>query len=425
MGGHAFPSAHTPRMPENVYRSVLEHVESRLKEHFEHVGHAIEGPEKFTHGDIDVFVATPINPSHLLKPPGGQFLADIIQGKQFSKPSGGSSVSILIDWPEEFASEIPTLNDDEEPQDSTGNTKSAHIQVDLTICSNSTGLEWLLFLHAHGDLWAMLGGIIRRLGLTNSHKGLAIRIEETEGYNKERSRVTMTNDPYQVLRFLGLNIERYFKPFSTLDEMMSYVTTCRFHDPRRGAGKPREGLKSNERQRANKRAAYTYWVDEYLPAHQNDPCRRDAHKTRDEVIEIATRFFDLEFTTRYDEQKKKIVHEFRASNMWSEIRKSIPTTGNELGRAMKGLKAVILATNSEVSPGGDDELQKELYEVRIAFLEGRFDEVQAWSSKNWRLVGGKQTTLEGIVPRTSLKNAHVELKTHGLPIGGDVMRAAA
>lgn len=419
MGGNAFHSAYTPRMPEHVYRRVLEHVEARYKKHFQYVGHAIEAPGKSTYGDIDVLVAEPLDPSHSLHHPGKAFLAAIIQGQQYSRSSGDSTLSILISWPEEFASDIPA-REDEQPSDSANDKKSAGIQVDVHICSTAKELNWMLFLHAYGDLWSMLGGIIRRFGLTYTPKGLFIRIEETEKYSKERSRVKLTDDPAQALQFLGLDVERYREPFTTLDAMMAYVATCRFHDPGRWVEKNSEAWKPSDRQRANKRPAFAYWADEYLPAHQKDPPGRDAHMTRVEVIESAKEFFGAEFASRFEEHRKEVVEKYCASNMWSQIRKSIPATGNQLGRAMKGLKAAILSTDSEALTGGDGELQQELEAVRIAYLDRRFDEVQAWSANNWQLFGGPQGTLEGTVQGRSLENAESLVQSRWQPRGIDV-----
>lgn len=394
MGGGAFPNVHTPRMPELVYRSVLEHVESRYKKHFRHVAHALEAPGKSSHGDIDVFVAEPINAPHMVDSRTSASIGHAIGARQCTKAPGGSTTSVVIDWPEEFASDIPPRDEDCTTDSGSNDNKSAGIQVDVHICSTAEEMNWMLFLYAHGDLWSMLGVIIRRFGLTNTPKGFVAYIEQTERYSKEQSRVRMTKEPTQVLQFLGLDVERYWKPFNTLDEMMSYAATCRFHDPGRWAGKERTTLRAKDRQRANKRPAFAYWTDSYIPTHQNDAPGHDARLSRDDILLQAKQFFGHEFTSRFEQRKADVLQHFGVSNMWAAIRKSIPATGVELGYVMKGLKAAMVSDDSDSLVDGETEPQQQLYKARIALVEGRFDEVQQWSTTNWKMIGLRQRRLE-------------------------------
>lgn len=394
MGGSAFDDLYTPRMSEAVYRSVLEQVESRYKKHFKHVAHPTEAPGKSSYGDIDVLVAEPFEATRSGNSPTSVFLASLIGGKRCKRSSGSSTTNIAINWPQEFAADIP-LDNSNSIIDSPSHRKAAFIQVDLHICSTVDEMNWLLFLQAHGDLWNMLGGIIRRFGLTNTPKGLVLRIEEGEKYNKEQSRVRMTDEPAQVLQYLGLDVERYWRPFTTLDEMMSYAATCRFHDPGRWAEKNREALKANDRQRANKRPAFAYWADTFLPAHQNDAPGSDAHLSRGEVVEDAKLFFGEEFASRFDERKTTLLHRIRVDNMWATIRKSIPTKGTDVGNAMKGLKAAIVSGDDGEDFAKDElKLQEALASVRSAYEKGHFDEVLEWSIANWKEIGVRQQRLD-------------------------------
>lgn len=394
MGGSAFPSVYTPRMPEVVYQSVLEHVESRYKKHFRHVEQALEAPGKSSHGDIDVFVAEPINPPHIVDSNPNASIGNAIGARQCSRAPGGSTTSVVIDWPEEFASDIPPPSKESTTDSGGNNNKSAGIQVDVHICSTAEEMNWMLFLYAHGDLWSMLGVIIRRFGLINTPKGFVAYIEQTEKYSKEQSRVRMTKEPSQVLQFLGLDIERYWNPFNTLDEMMSYAATCRFHDPGRWAEKERTALRAKDRQRANKRPAFAYWTDNYIPAHQNDAAGRDARLSRDDILQQAKQFFGDEFASRFEQRKAEVLQHFGVSSMWAAIKKSIPATGVELSYVMKGLKAAMVPDDSESLADGETESQQGLYKVRIALVEGRFDEVQQWSMTNWKTIGLRQRRLE-------------------------------
>lgn len=404
MGGSAFAEdgLYTPRMPEAVYRDVLEQVVSRYKKYFRHVAHPIEAPGKSTYGDIDVLVAEPVDATRRGGSSNIVFLAEIIGGKRTSRMSGSSTTSIAINWPKVFASEIP-LENPESTSGSSTNLKAAWIQVDVQICPTVDVMKWSIFLHAHGDLWNMLGGIIRRFGLTNTPKGLFLRIEEAEKYNKEQSRVKMTTDANQVLQYLGLDVERYWQPFATLDEMMSYAATCRFHDPGRWEEKKREALKANDRQRANKRPAFAYWTDTFLPEHSNDVPGTAAHLSRDEVVEDAKLFFGGEFSARFDERKQALVREIGVNNLWATIRKSINTEGTKVGYAMKGLKDAIASTDGgDFNVEGDLDLQDQIRGVRSAYAKGHFDEVLEWGITNWEEMGKRQEKLDKVKSRQNL-----------------------
>ena len=230
-----------------------------------------------------------------------------------------------------------------------------YIQVDIHICANEVIYNWHLFHEAHGDLWNMLGGIIRPLGLTCASNGLHLRIKEVEPYNKLQSRVRMTDDPARVLDYLGLDSNKYWTPFMSWDDMMAYAATCRVHNPGRWSSRDKqEGkeeehedsteetkvvdgpkkveltedkptqLKHNDRARAAKRPAFHYWIDTYLPAHLDDTPGKDAHMTREEVIEDAKKYFGDQFTRQFEGRRTKWVRQIKVDKMWSELRKSLP-----------------------------------------------------------------------------------------------------
>ncbi|KEF63189.1 uncharacterized protein A1O9_01166 [Exophiala aquamarina CBS 119918] len=404
MGGSAFAQdgLYTPRMPEAVYRSMLEQVESRYKKYFRHVAHPIEAPGKSTYGDIDVLIAEPVDPTRTVDSMTTVFLAEIVGGKRATKTSGSSTTSIAINWPREFAGEIP-LETTESTSGLSTNLNAAWIQVDVQICSTVDVMNWTLFLHAHGDLWNMLGGIIRRFGLTSTPKGFFLRIEEAERYSKEQSRVKLTTDPNQVLQYLGLDLERYWQPFTTLDQMMSYAATCRFHNPNRWEEKKREALKANDRQRANKRPAFAYWTDTFLPEHANDAPGAAAHLTRDEVVEDAKRFFGEELSSSFNERKEILVRQTGVNELWATIRKSITAEGAIVTYAMKGLKAAIASPDGgDFDFEGDLDLQDQICGVRSAYAKGHFDEVREWGVANWEDMGKRQERLDKAKSRQNL-----------------------
>ncbi|KAL6246135.1 hypothetical protein RBB50_007288 [Rhinocladiella similis] len=416
----------TPRMPPEVYHHVSSRVQRLLEPHFKFVGIPIQAPGKKSHGDVDVFVAKPLNNARTINRIA---LSDILEAHRSKNMGSRSLFHFALPWPE-YLLELRTdniANDNErqereqevrkarfpfatEPKASYATTspdpEEIFCQVDIQICGNEQSFKWHLF---YGDLCSMLGGIIRHAGLTCT-KGLQLRIKEMEPYNKLQSRVKMTDDPKVVLDYLGLDINRYEKPFNSWDEMMAYAATCRFHDPGRwrnrdpwkqqenqaGRGSQRgDGhdvrdisttRKHKDRAKFNKRPAFHYWINTYLPAHVDDKPGKDAHLTRDEVVEDAKKYFGNDFAREFDVRKVKWTRRTEADQLWSDIEKSLPIQGNQLGYVMRRMKSDIT--------GNEDTDDISLAEVREAFLEERFNDVLAWAKDNWEEVRDRQKKLQ-------------------------------
>ncbi|KIW94605.1 uncharacterized protein Z519_04581 [Cladophialophora bantiana CBS 173.52] len=466
MGGSVFSAdgLYTPRMPPKVYESVLSRTQELLRAHFKLVGHALEAPAKTSHGDIDIIVAEPMDRTVTSEHRVGDFLAKLLGAEKWKKMAGNSTCSLALRWPKEFEDQFVTegdlsggshggelgegeldghLSDQEErtktpmkenanpsqtapdraatssttiyPSTSSSlptplNPISKHIQLDITITPTPAYFHWHMFLRAHGDFWQMLGMIVRRFGLTPASKGLCLRIAEVEKHNKEQARVLMTSDPDTVLDYLGLDKERYWRMFGSLDEMMDYLSSCRFHDPGRwrdrtkhveegeeaetteGSVTSRALLKANDRQRVAKRPVFAYWFETYLPAHIDDPPGKSALLTREDVVEDAKKSFGADFATRFEERKRKMVRQIQVDMLWAQIRKNLPIEGPEIGYVMKGMKREIVGKREEQPPGL--EKLKGTDEVRMAYQAGRFDEVLEWAAAKWSEVGQRQKKLE-------------------------------
>ncbi|EXJ71165.1 uncharacterized protein A1O5_06159 [Cladophialophora psammophila CBS 110553] len=467
MGGSVFTAdgLYTPRMPPKVYESVLSRTQELLRAHFKLVGHALEAPAKTSHGDIDIIVAEPMDRTVTSEHRIGDFLAKLLGAEKWKQMAGNSTCSLALRWPQEFEDQVVSEGDmsrgshdgelgegesdehhsdqEERPDtpvkdnanpsqtapDRTANSSTTiypptsssvstppnsstpkHIQLDINIAPTPAYFHWHMFLRAHGDFWQMLGMIVRRFGLTPASKGLCLRIAEVEKHNKEQARVLMTSDPDTVLDYLGLDKERYWRMFGGLDEMMDYVSSCRFHDPGRWRDRTKpveegeeaettEGpvtgralLKANDRQRVAKRPVFAYWFETYLPAHIDDPPGKSAFLTREDVIGDAKEFFGADFANRFEERKKKMVRQIEVDKLWAQIRKNLPIEGTEIGYVMKGMKREIVGKREE-HPLGHERLEG-IDEVGMAYQAGRFDEVLEWATANWSEVGQRQKKLE-------------------------------
>ncbi|RSL93368.1 hypothetical protein CDV31_014750 [Fusarium ambrosium] len=161
-----------------------------------------------------------------------------------------------------------------------------HIQVDVQVFDSSSRLHYMLFHHAHGDIWQLLGNVIKPYGLTVDDKGLWLRIPEIEEADKKRSKVWLTGDPDEILDFLGLPYTRYWAgPFRDLYQMYEYVANCItfWVAP---AAESEMALRANDRRRMKQRPAYRKWVEEFKPLcraqgrFSNEPLTRDQVRGR-------------------------------------------------------------------------------------------------------------------------------------------------
>ena len=72
----------------------------------------------------------------------------------------------------------------------------------------------------------------------------------------------LTSDSTSVLELMGLDVQKYWRQFPTVNELYEYVVSMRFF---RKESYVRETLKSNDRKRMAKRPLYQQFVDDWLP----------------------------------------------------------------------------------------------------------------------------------------------------------------
>ena len=223
MGGKAFNPENllTPRMPPSIYHAVKSRITAILHQHFRHADSPIDGPGKTDFGDIDILVFDPIDPRLATDYAG---LASIVGAKQWKRIPGNDTVNFAVPYP-------PSS-----PRDKAEEEK--FIQLDICIVNNLSKFHWLLFLHAHGDLFMVLGQSLRRFGFSLTPSGFHLHIPEIEGQNKGLSRVKITDEPKLVLGYLGLDEEVFYKgAFGEWDDMLGYAASSRFLDLGRGSRK--------------------------------------------------------------------------------------------------------------------------------------------------------------------------------------------
>ncbi|KAI8963303.1 hypothetical protein F5Y11DRAFT_319893 [Daldinia sp. FL1419] len=356
MGGSAFSSGNnplsTPRMSPTVYRHVLRTCHAKLRELFVLVATPIEGPAKEDHGDIDIFVALErsiVFPSSQVKSNIFASPAQLL-GAERSISEQPSLVNLAIPWPDELLQERP------------GGDEPLYIQVDLHLCNSLEHIQWMLLRYSHGDLWNLLGSTIRPYGLTIDEVGLYIRIPEIEQLNKKQSKILLSKDPIEILRFLGLEHDgtQWEEPFATVEELMEYAATCRLFwvRPQRdddavagdGGDFDKDNMTSNDRRRMKMRPLFQKWYDEFIPACRQAGRFTTPKSTRDSVRKDAFEWFPgtrQVYKNRIIEWRK----ERQKQSLWrGVIKASIPEhqEGEELDKrhlrslAANSLKKIIM-----------------------------------------------------------------------------------
>ncbi|KAK8084361.1 hypothetical protein PG997_005632 [Apiospora hydei] len=392
MGGLVFTGGpdplYTPRMPPAVYQHAKAACHAALQQLFEHVATPIEGPEKPDFGDLDFLVYSSTADLQSVQWRDDVRAALGAVGCVSQQPHTGS---FAIYWPEGVPDERET----------PGVTQQRYIQVDVHVCASPETLRWSVFKNDHGDLWNLLGSTIRPFGLTVDHEALYVRIAEIEKLDKKKAKVRLTSDPDTVLRFLGLDLARWKRPFATMRETYEYAATCRFFwvkpessseggadggsdadEDRIGGEFTRKDLKSNDRQRMSKRPMFNRWINEFIPACREQHRFTDRQIDRDGTLEEAFAQFGVRET--YDARVLEFRKKRQAETIWKDVIKAaVPTEGIApmfRGGAANGLKKIILQGDESFDVVPSEPLKNE---------DGLFDEdaVRRFAEANWEKVG--------------------------------------
>jgi hypothetical protein len=405
MGGQAFaslsPPLATPRMPPEIYTQVLTTTQTLLRAHYKDVASPIEGPGKDSFGDIDILVFKALDdafdPAKTNVSLVAEYLAVVLGARKWIRDHG-NLIQFALPWPSPSPSPFSTGNE-------TENEK--YIQLDLHICHDQNQMQWTLFHAAHGDLWNILGSMIRRFGLTVNNKGMYLRIEEIEAYDRKKSMVLLTEDPGEILRFLGLEEERWWVPFAGREEMFEYAAGCRCFWVREevveeekgdegdaGVGLQVEGqeggeegkkkLKHNDRQRMAKRPIFAEWIDEFIPKCRAEGRFGNTTITREEIREDAFRTFGVRVREEYERTRAEWALTKHWDDLWRDaIKAGVPLEDVDpqcRSAAIRMLKSV-LKDGEEFDgmfPQAGKKNEEGIYDV---------EEVKKFVAENWKRAG--------------------------------------
>ncbi|KAF2246180.1 hypothetical protein BU26DRAFT_63936 [Trematosphaeria pertusa] len=363
MGGQAFANIksdtpiNVPRLPPAAYERVVADVQTKLESLFNRVTIPREAPGKLDYGDVDFLVEGIQSTNHK------DIWATIksLLGAKLHISRGGSS---------SFGIEHPYVPD-------------AYVQVDVEISpGNGTPdgaelFEWTRFMKGDSDLLQIIGVCHRPLGLTCNDRGLHVRVQEIEPYNKKKSLIYLTRHPDEALEFYGLDVAKYREGFRDETDLFDFVSKGRFFSWEVFNSRTEN---SNDRSRQSKRAMYRRFVENYMPAHV------DAGTvnvwTREEVLKEA-----LDRFGKHDEYQAMLAEcnaKEAEETLWKQIRESLPVEGPALSLSLKGLKRWV-----DFNDGQPYITAQALEKTPIwtdAISRASTDDVVKWATQNWREV---------------------------------------
>ncbi|KAF1969420.1 hypothetical protein BU23DRAFT_241049 [Bimuria novae-zelandiae CBS 107.79] len=333
MGGQAFahlqtdPPIHVPRLSPETYQQVAATITSKLETLFNRVTIPREAPGKPDFGDIDFIVEGARDPYDK------NILATV---KKLLE------AEYLVDH--SFAIRHPSV-------------PGAYIQVDVELSPRSGTedgaalFEWTKFMKSDADLLQIVGVVHRSLGLTCNDKGLHVRVEEVQAYNKKKSMIFLTRYPNEAMDFYGYDKAKYYEGFQDEGELFDWATNGRWFYWK--VYEDREEV-SNDRARMNKRAMFRRFVHDYMPScgkgttgpkksEEIDTDARKANPQRQLVLEEALRTFNKreEYDALMLEHKTKGVEDA----LWLQISNSIPLQDAARGTTLKGLRRWVAFKN--------------------------------------------------------------------------------
>ena len=309
----------------------------------------VQSPGKDTYGDLDFLVFEPLqkefDPKLTLLAAVAENIGKALDAKDKIVSNGSMN----------FA--IPYLDKDD-----------TYIQLDVHVCSSKTKFDWQLWQEAHGDLWSILGSMIRQFGITVNETGLYLRIPEIEAFNKKKAKVFLTKEPARVLDFLGLDVETWGKPFESREAMFEYAAGCRLFwvketiaedelegdviagggiEGMEGGETGRKKLKSNDRARMGKRPIFRAWHEEFIPKCREEGRFGNTNTTREVVRDEAFAMFDVK--EEYESKREEWKLAKNKLDVWGiAIKGSVPVDIDNRNAIVRLFKQVILVSELQL-----------------------------------------------------------------------------
>ncbi|KAF8914953.1 hypothetical protein CPB85DRAFT_470262 [Mucidula mucida] len=196
MGGSAFLTGNFPRLSPALYHSFKDRHTAVLKTLYTLVATPIEAPEKVDHGDVDFIVWKESDlPSH-----------DTV------KTALGATMVNPMDGPRTSNYAVALPGDDN------------YYQVDVHVCAAEEEFHRTMFFHSYGDMGMILGLIARGVGLHLGVHGLRYPQPPHPAWH-------LSSKFDEILPFLGWDICRYEKGFTTRAELYQWLSSSPYIRP--------------------------------------------------------------------------------------------------------------------------------------------------------------------------------------------------
>ncbi|KAI0670856.1 hypothetical protein C8Q78DRAFT_1032324 [Trametes maxima] len=310
MGGNAFktvvPDATFPRMPPAVYSALKATLLPALAPLYEHVIVPREAPEKADYGDLDFVVSGPRE---------GLTHEEV-------KASLRASHSVRMDGPRTSNFAIPldafedvarAWRDSPAADHSTGTGAAVLFQVDVNVCADHAQWERTVFHHSYGDLGLILGLLVQPAGMSLGIYGLKL----IDPVGSPLQTFYLSTSMSDILKFLGLAMERWEKGFTTQDEVFHWIATSPFAIPlaeRLEARDPQLSAKGKVEARPMRQRFVTFMqTHEFSPPSTPEASIFAALGNKDAKVQEALRYFGK------DKQHAAYVYASRAAKRAKEV----------------------------------------------------------------------------------------------------------
>jgi hypothetical protein len=267
------------------------------------------------------------------------------------------------------------------------------------------------FFQSHGDIWQILGSIIRPMGLTVDNLGLWIRVPEIERVNKKQAKVWLTSKPTFILKFLGVSIPQYYRPFPSIEAMFEYVAKSPMFSvpPEEDQDVDLAAMTHNDRKRMSSRPVYRQWVTEFKPRCREQGLYSQSAFTRETVKEKAFKEFTIE--TEYHERLRKYIYQEQKKTIRKLIKAALPIGDDDQDQQALSRRGLTIKAMSEILI---DEVDETLYGIVAprALLEPngtyKMDKVSAFIANKMEDVSAAALKREEKMAKR--RNAHKEIK---------------
>lgn len=153
-------------------------------------------------------------------------------------------------------------------------------------------------------------------------------------------------------------------------------------------------LKTTDKKRRILRPMYRYWIDEYLPAHVDEPAGSAAQITKQEAVDEVKEFFGSDFVDRYEKQRATNMKIALEPKLWKAMRDFLNEQTDDSGKVTTAYKGWKRELTGDVDEKEVDLLVEGVVEARAAFTDVRYSECLEWGKREWEAILKRQSVLD-------------------------------